>query len=194
MKIHGIDCNIDSVATTSSGDIPQLTLQQAKDYERRKEEVNNNTAEEQQQLLQYQRQHRTQQQRANELRMKLESLQESEAETLSKIHDAEAEIAEITAEGEKKTSLLESRQAELSQIVDERETIHRREVELNDKLQKTLTKLLDANLTLQDTENDSKFNSSIATMKQIYPSKASKETKWYSRTKPFPYRYSWEII
>ncbi|PHZ08880.1 RecF/RecN/SMC protein [Rhizopus microsporus ATCC 52813] len=158
-----------SVATTSSGDIPQLTLQQAKDYERRKEEVNNNTAEEQQQLLQYQRQRRTQQQRANELRMKLESLQESEAEILSKIHDAEAEVAEITAEGEKKTSLLESRQAELSQLVDERETIHRREVELNDKLQKTLTKLLDANLTLQDTENDSKFNNSIATMKQIYP-------------------------
>ncbi|CEI89816.1 Putative Structural maintenance of chromosomes protein [Rhizopus microsporus] len=115
-----------SVATTSSGDIPQLTLQQAKDYERRKEEVNNNTAEEQQQLLQYQRQRRTQQQRANELRMKLESLQEAEAETLSKIHDAEAEVAEITAEGEKKTSLLES-------------------------------------------QNDSKLNSSIATMKQIYP-------------------------
>lgn len=194
MKIHGINCNIGSVATTSSGDIPQLTLQQAKDYERRKEEVNNNTAEEQQQLLQYQRQRRTQQQRANELRMKLESLQEAEAETLSKIHDAEAEVAEITAEGEKKTSLLESRQAELSQLVDEREAIHRREVELNEKLQKTLTKLLDANLTLQDTENDSKLNSSIATMKQIYPSKISKEIRWYSCTKPFPYRCSWKII
>ncbi|KAG1297293.1 hypothetical protein G6F60_004364 [Rhizopus arrhizus] len=156
-------------AAISPEDTPQLTLQQAKDYERRKEEVNNKAADEQQQLYQFHRQYRTQQQRTNELRMKLESLEESEVETIGKIKDAEAEIAKITDDGQKSTEKLQERQNELSKLVKERESIHRREVALNEKLQKTLTKLLDANLTLHDTEKDSKFNDSITTMKQIYP-------------------------
>lgn len=164
-------CNIEASAAASPEDTPQLTLQQAKDYERRKEEVNNKAADEQQQLYQFHRQCRTQQQRTNELRMKLESLEESEVETIGKIKDAEAEIAKITADGQTSTEKLQERQNELSKLVEERESIHRREVALNEKLQKTLTKLLDANLTLHDTEKDSKFNDSITTMKQIYPSK-----------------------
>lgn len=148
-----------------------MTLQQAKEYERRKEEVNNKATEDQQQLYQFQRQHKTQQQRTNELQTKLESLEESEAETMQKIKDAEAEVIAITADGEKVTEKLQARQRELSNLVEERESIHRQEVELNEKLQKTLNRLLDANLTLQDTENNSRFNDSIATMKQIYPSK-----------------------
>ncbi|KAG1472974.1 hypothetical protein G6F56_001225 [Rhizopus delemar] len=159
----------ESTAVTSPQDIPQLTLQQAKEYERRKEEVNNKATEDQQQLYQFQRQHKTQQQRTNELQTKLESLEESEAETMQKIKDAEAEVIAITADGEKVTEKLQARQRELSNLVEERESIHRQEVELNEKLQKTLNRLLDANLTLQDTENNSRFNDSIATMKQIYP-------------------------
>ncbi|KAI9247840.1 hypothetical protein BY458DRAFT_446081 [Sporodiniella umbellata] len=159
----------DSELAASSQEVPQLTLSQAKDYERRKEDVNNKAAEDQQQLYQLQRQHKTQKQRTNEQQAKVESLEESEAETIQKIKDTEAEIAIITTEGEKATEKLQSRQTELSNLVEERESVHRHEVALNEKLQKVLSQLLDANLTLQDNENDSKFNDSLATMKQIYP-------------------------
>lgn len=66
---------------------------------------------------------------------------------------------------------MNARQEELRQLENERVSIHQREVQLNEKLQETLNKLMEASVTQQESEKDTRFNESIAIMKQIYPSK-----------------------
>lgn len=141
------------------------------DYERRKQELSVKAVEEQHQLQQLERQFKTENQRIEDKKSKIEQLKESEAENLDALRQAEEEKATLTIDAENITDQLKERTAELNKLEDERTTVHQREVFLNEKLQETLNKLMEASVTQQESDKDTKFNESVAIMKQIYPSK-----------------------
>lgn len=150
---------------------PTLTGEQLMDYERRKQEVSVKAVEEQHLLQQQQRQFKTEKQRIDDQKSKIDRLREEESETLDNLRQANEEKAALSAEVGNMNDQLEVRQNELKQLENERITIHQREVQLNEKLQEVLNKLMEASVTQQESEKDTRFNESIATMKQIYPSK-----------------------
>lgn len=161
------EASIPTTAGMTNG--PTLTGAQLMDYERRKQEVSIKAVEEQHLLQQYQRQYKTEKQRLDEQKSKMEKLQLSEAETLDDLRQANEEKAALTLEAETIQERLNVRQSDLSKLENERTTTHQRETKLNEKLQEVLSKLMEASVTQQESEKDSRFNESVATLKQIYP-------------------------
>lgn len=158
-----------SIPTLGLTQGPTLTGAQLMDYERRKQEVSIKAVEEQQMLQQYQRQFKTEKQRIDDQKSKIERLQTSEAETLDSLRQANEEKAALTHEAENIQERLSVRQSELKLLETERTTTHQREVQLNEKLQNVLNKLMEASVTQQESEKESKFNESVKMLKQIYP-------------------------
>ncbi|KAG2208930.1 hypothetical protein INT47_011070 [Mucor saturninus] len=154
-------------ATSKNG--PILTPAQLMDYERRKQELSVKAVEEQHQLQQLERQYKTENQRIEDKKSKIEQLKESEAENLDSLRHAEEEKATLSMDAENITEQLKERTSELNKLENERTTVHQREVFLNEKLQETLNKLMEASVTQQESDKDTKFNESVAVMKQIYP-------------------------
>ncbi|KAK4521187.1 uncharacterized protein ATC70_013132 [Mucor velutinosus] len=161
------EASIPTTAGLANG--PVLTGAQLMDYERRKQEVSIKAVEEQHLLQQYQRQYKTEKQRLDEQKSKMEKLQASEAETLDDLRQVNEEKATLTQEAEAIQERLGVRQSELKRLENERTTTHQREVKLNEQLQDVLSKLMEASVTQQESEKDSRFNESVATLKQIYP-------------------------
>lgn len=143
------------------------------DYQRRKQEVSIKAVEEQHLLQQQQRQFKTDRQRIDNETSKIEKLKEGESETLDTLRQANEEKVALTLEAENIKEQLNVRQADLKKLEHERTTVYQREVYLNEKLQETLNKLMEASVTRQESEKDSRFNESITVMKQIYPSMCS---------------------
>lgn len=139
------------------------------DYERRKQEVSIKAVEEQQQLQQLQRQFKTESQRIADQKSKIEQLKESEQENMDSLRQLEEEKAALSLESDQLSEQLHLRSSELHQLETERNQVHARELELNEKLQQTLNKLMEASVTQQESDKDTKFNESVAVMKQIYP-------------------------
>ncbi|KAI8377051.1 hypothetical protein EDC96DRAFT_250036 [Choanephora cucurbitarum] len=148
---------------------PSLTATQLADYESRKQEVSIRAVEEQHQLQQFQRQFKTEKQRLDDKRSKLEKLKESESQAMDDLRQANEEKSMLTVEAENIQERLTIRQTELNQLENERTTVHQREVFLNEKLQETLNKLMEASVTQQESDKDTRFNESVAVLKQIYP-------------------------
>lgn len=140
-------------------------------YERRKQDVSIQAVEEQHQLQQLERQYKTENQRIEDKKSKIEQLKESESESLDSLRQAEEEKAALTIDAENINGQLVVRTSELNKLENERTTVHQREVHLNEKLQETLNKLMEASVTQHESDKDTKFNESVAVMKQIYPSK-----------------------
>ncbi|KAL9558398.1 hypothetical protein MBANPS3_000941 [Mucor bainieri] len=161
------EASIPTTAGLANG--PVLTGAQLMDYERRKQEVSIKAVEEQHLLQQYQRQYKTEKQRLDEQQSKMEKLQAAEAETLDALRQANEEKATLTLEAETIQERLGVRQSELKKLEHERTTTHQRETKLNEKLQEVLNKLMEASVTQQESDKDSRFNESVATLKQIYP-------------------------
>ncbi|CEP08833.1 hypothetical protein [Parasitella parasitica] len=159
-----------SLPTLGLANGPTLTGAQLMDYERRKQEVSIKAVEEQHLLQQYQRQFKTEKQRADDQQSKIERLQISETETIDALRQANEEKAALTHEAENIQERLSVRQSDLKMLENERLTTHQREVQLNEKLQEVLNKLMEASVTQQESEKDSRLTESIATLKQIYPS------------------------
>ncbi|KAG1103397.1 hypothetical protein G6F42_017228 [Rhizopus arrhizus] len=120
-------------------------------------------------MQQYQRQYKTEKQRLDEQKSKMDRLETSASETMDALRQANEEKAALTHEAENIQERLGVRQSELKMLENERTTTHQREVQLNEKLQQVLNKLMEASVTQQESEKDSRFNESVATLKQIYP-------------------------
>ena len=161
----------DYTIPSSSLSGPSLTTTQLADYESRKQEVSIRAVEEQHQLQQFQRQFKTEKQRLDDKRSKMEKLKESESQAMDDLRQANEEKSMLTIEAENIQERLTVRQTELNQLENERTTVHQREVFLNEKLQETLNKLMEASVTQQESDKDTRFNESVAVLKQIYPSK-----------------------
>lgn len=161
------EASIPTTAGLTNG--PTLTGAQLMDYERRKQEVSIKAVEEQHLLQQYQRQYKTEKQRLDEQKSKMDRLETSASETMDALRQANEEKAALTHEAENIQERLGVRQSELKMLENERTTTHQREVQLNEKLQQVLNKLMEASVTQQESEKDSRFNESVATLKQIYP-------------------------
>jgi structural maintenance of chromosome 1 len=162
---------IESIPESALRNGPTLTPAQLMDYERRKQELSIKAVEEQQQLQQLQRQFKTEKQRIDDKKSKIDQLKESESENVDSLRQAEEERAVLTMDAENLTEQLSVRSSELKILENERITVHQREVQLNEKLQEVLNKLMEASVTQQESDKDTKFNESVAVMKQIYPSK-----------------------
>ncbi|KAI7901410.1 RecF/RecN/SMC [Cokeromyces recurvatus] len=158
-----------SIPTSGLTNGPTLTGAQLMDYERRKQEVSIKAVEEQHQLQQLQRQHRTEKQRMDDKKSKMDQLREAESKALDDLRQANEEKSALTLDAESLSEQLNVRQAELKKLELERIAIHQREVELNEKLQVVLNKLMEASVTQQESEKDIKFNESVTVLKQIYP-------------------------
>jgi structural maintenance of chromosome 1 len=163
-------CFTESIPTSSLTNGPTLTGAQLMDYQRRKQEVSIKAVEEQLLLQQHQRKFKTDKQRLDNESSKIEKLKEAESEALDALRQANEEKGALTLDAENITEQLNVRLADLKKLEQERTTVHQREVYLNEKLQETLNKLMEANTTRQESEKDSRFNESVAVMKQIYPS------------------------
>lgn len=150
---------------------PTLTAAQLLDYERRKQELSVKAVEEQQQVQQLERQFKTEKQRIDDKKNKIDQLRDSESENIDSLRQAEEEKAALTIEAENLTEQLAVRRSELTLLENERTSVHTREVKLNEELQIVLNKLVVASVTQQESDKDTKFNESVAIMKQIYPSK-----------------------
>ncbi|KAI8098139.1 SMCs flexible hinge [Gilbertella persicaria] len=148
---------------------PSLTPAQLLDYEKRKQEVSVRAVEEQHQLQQYQRQYKTEKQRLEDKKSKMDQLRESESQAVDDLRQANEEKAALSMDAENLQERLTVRQTELKQLENERTTVHQREVFLNEKLQETLNKLMEASVTQQESDKDTKFNESVSVLKQIYP-------------------------
>ncbi|KAI9259119.1 RecF/RecN/SMC [Helicostylum pulchrum] len=148
---------------------PTLTAAQLMDYERRKQEVSVKAVEEQQQLLQLQRQYKTEKQRLDDKKSKVDQLKESESENMDTLRQLEEEKASLSMDAEQISEQLGHRSSELQQLENERNSVHQREVQLNEKLQETLNKLMEASVSQQESDKDTRFNESVVVMKQIYP-------------------------
>lgn len=159
----------ESLPTSGLTNGPTLTGSQLMDYERRKQEVSIKAVEEQHLLQQYQRQFKTEKQRIDDQKSKIEKLQLAESETVDDLRQANEEKAALTDEAEHIQERLSVRQSELKVLETERTTTHQKEVQLNEKLQEILNKLMEASVTQQESDKDTRFNESIATLKQIYP-------------------------
>lgn len=162
---------VESIPSTVLRNGPTLTSAQLMEYERRKQELSVQAVEEQHQLQQLERQYKTEKQRIDDKKSKIDELKESEAENTDSLRQAEEEKAALTIDAENITDQLTERTVELNKLENERTTVHQREVSLNEKLQETLNKLMEASVTQQESDKDTKFNESVAVMKQIYPSK-----------------------
>jgi structural maintenance of chromosome 1 len=165
--------SVESIPASSLTNGPTLTTAQLMDYERRKQEVSIKAVEEQHQLQQLERQFKTEKQRIDDKKSKIDQLKESESENVDSLRQAEEEKAALAAEAEIISEQLTARRSKLSQLENERTTVHTCEVKLNEELQIVLNKLMEASVTQQESDKDTKFNESIAVMKQIYPSKVS---------------------
>ena len=168
---------IESIPAEKLRNGPMLTPAQLMDYERRKQEVSVKAVEEQHQLQQLQRQYKTEKQRLDDKKSKIDQLKESESENVDSLRQAEEERAALQVDAENLTEQLTERSAELKMLETERTTVHEREVYLNEKLQGVLNKLMEASVTQQESDKDTKYNESVAVMKQIYPSKV--KLSWY---------------
>jgi structural maintenance of chromosome 1 len=140
------------------------------DYQRRKQEVSIKAVEEEHLLQKQQRKFKTDKQRLDNEASKIEKLKEAESDTLDVLRQANEEKVALTLDAENITEQLNIRQADLKKLEYERTTVHQREIHLNEKLQETLNKLMEASATRQESEKESRFNESVAVMKQIYPS------------------------
>ncbi|KAI8977063.1 RecF/RecN/SMC [Mycotypha africana] len=146
-----------------------LTSSQLADYEKRKQEVSMKAFEEQQMLQQYQRQYKTEKQILDDKKAKIDRLREDETSMSDNLRQANEEKAAFITNAENINEQLNVRQQELKQLEEERIRTHQRETELNELLQDTLNKLMEASVTQSESEKDTKFNESVSVLKQIYP-------------------------
>lgn len=159
----------ESIPVSALRNGPTLTAAQLMDYEKRKQEVSIKAVEEQQQLQQLQRQYKTEKQRLDDKKSKIDQLKESESENVDSLRQLEEEKASLSMDAEQISEQLSRRSSELQQLENERNSVHQREVQLNEKLQQTLNKLMEASVSQQESDKDTRFNESVAVMKQIYP-------------------------
>jgi structural maintenance of chromosome 1 len=120
-------------------------------------------------LDQHQRQYKTEQQRVDDMKSKIEQFRDTETQILSDMRQAEDNKATMATMAETTTEQLDARKADLANLENERIKIHQREVELNEQLQDVLTQLLDATVVQQGSEKEARMKESLAMMKQLFP-------------------------
>ncbi|KAI8886812.1 hypothetical protein K501DRAFT_243409 [Backusella circina FSU 941] len=154
---------------TTIGNGPSLSNEQLQEYEQKKQEVNNRAVEQLLQLDQHQRQYKTEQQRVDDMKSKIEQFRETESQIQNDMRQAEDNRTTMASMAESTTEQLNARRAELVGLENERINIHQREVELNERLQNVLTQLLEARVVQQESEKETRMKESLAMMKQLFP-------------------------
>ncbi|KAI8976004.1 hypothetical protein BDB01DRAFT_844638 [Pilobolus umbonatus] len=146
----------------------QLTTQQLSEYEQLKQQVSQRAVNEQHRIQQLQRQRKTEKQRIDDQQSQLDRLREEETLAVDDLRKATEDRETIVFEANTTADQLNIRKAELKKLEYERTSIYQREVYLNEELQITLNKLMEASIVQRKSDKDTKFNESLSMMKQIY--------------------------
>ncbi|KAI7867501.1 RecF/RecN/SMC [Spinellus fusiger] len=158
-----------SLPSTETVRGPVLTPDQMVEYQQLKQQVSRQAVEEQQQYQTLQRQHKMEVEDVGHQRSKLE-----ESKTrLNQLVEDRRQVTEdstlLVADHAALDKQLAVRKQEASGLARERTSIYRKEVELNEKLQQTLNKLLEVNADQRESDKERRMNESLAMMKQIFP-------------------------
>ncbi|KAI9263440.1 RecF/RecN/SMC [Phascolomyces articulosus] len=138
-------------------------------YILRKQQVNIQAVNEKQQLENLKRQYRMEQEHLKQTNSKTEEFQARKVQLLEDqrqlIEDGDA----LTSEAQTLAEELEKQKKTLETLENERQSTHKREVELNEQLQDVLNKLMEAKIGQKESEKETKFNECLNLMKQIFP-------------------------
>ncbi|KAI8148561.1 hypothetical protein BJV82DRAFT_269132 [Fennellomyces sp. T-0311] len=148
---------------------PILTPAQIDEYERLKQQVSIRAVTEEQQLENLERQNRMEQENLKRITSKTEEFQTRKSQLLEDQRQLNEDRNSLETDAQSLAKELKVRKQELEALVQERETAHLREVELNEKLQETLNRLMEAKIGQKESEKESKYNECLNLMKQIFP-------------------------
>ncbi|KAL0081769.1 hypothetical protein J3Q64DRAFT_1186982 [Phycomyces blakesleeanus] len=135
----------------------------------RKQKVSIEAVEEQQQLHNLQRQRKMELEDVERKRSKLEENKTRLAQLAEDSRQITEDGTILTGDLQALTKQLTIRKQEANALVRERTSLQRKEVELNERLQVTLNKLLEVNADRRESEKERRANESLAMMKQIFP-------------------------
>ncbi|KAI8575705.1 hypothetical protein K450DRAFT_260414 [Umbelopsis ramanniana AG] len=162
------ECNVKLQESVSKSG-PVLDASQIEEYNARKQQVSNQAVYEKHQLSNLQRQFKSNQEmtlrmeeKLTELRDRQTHLGDDEQVLIQYGHDVEVQISNTTKD-------LEVRKMELEALRNEQSQILEKEQDLNDKLQETLHRLMQARIDKNESEKETRFKECLQNLKQIYP-------------------------
>ncbi|BFZ60721.1 Structural maintenance of chromosomes protein 1 [Saitoella coloradoensis] len=139
------------------------------EYRRLKEEVNRRAAGDKIKLDSAARQAKTDGEAVRSLRDKLDALEQQRSRLLEERSDAKDKKRELDAEITQLLQDLDDKKREHEHAQSERLRTAQTETELNEKLQQTLNKLLEANASTRESEREAKFRETLAALQRIFP-------------------------
>ncbi|KAI9320899.1 hypothetical protein BX666DRAFT_2017874 [Dichotomocladium elegans] len=148
---------------------PVLTPDQAERYEQLKQRVSILAIAEQQQLDQLERQRKLEEENVKRLTSKADEFNLRKHQLLEDERQLNEDGQTLVSEAQKVSQRLEDRKKVLISLAEERKNNHLREVQLNENLQLTLNKLMEAKLDQRESERESRLREGLVMMKQIFP-------------------------